>query len=242
MDHNYNIPNLVDAFSNTQSNTPDFAGAYYKLSSTKMAEYTASLDFDRRNIATGGVDMSIFPWEMHADTNERKLRTYTISQVIQDMLYQVQKPKSVLIGMPDYSSTRVIQCSEDENMDVTILNTVHLDYFEQCVKTINQRFSKLKYDVLTMQDLSAGNSSKFDMIEIWANQVDMSLSGINDFVSLMNPNGMLLVNCTSDWAFLYDNETSSHPMFDLHDSLISNNDLYVYHIPVHYGYTVAVKK
>lgn len=242
VDNSYNIPRIVDAFSKTQSYVPLFPGKYYKLSSTIMAEYTAALDFDRRNIATGGVDLSIFPWEMFADTNERTLRTYTLSQVIQDLLYQLQQPKSVLICGPDMSNTRVIQCCEDANVDVTLLNTVFLDYFEQCVKTINPRFASVNYDVLTMQDLESGNSKKFDLIELWHNQVDTTFTNIQHYTSLLNDKGMLLINGSSDWAFLYENETDAHPMFDLHDELKSDESLYVYHIPLHYGYTVAVKK
>jgi hypothetical protein len=242
MDNNYNEAHLADIFSKTQSYVTDFPGAYYKYSSTKMAEYTASLDFDRRNIATGGVDMGIFPWEMHADTNERSLKTYTISQVFQDLLYQLHKPKKVLLCGVDYSSTRAIQCCEDPSVHVTFLNTILLDYFEKCVKTINNRFSSLRYDVLNMQDLESGNSPKYDLIEVWAGQIDMSFSNIDHYTSLLEDKGMLLINCTSDWAYLYDNDDSGHPMYDLHEQLKLDDSIFVYHIPLHYGFTVVTKK
>jgi hypothetical protein len=242
MENNYNKAHLADIFSKTQSYTTNFPGNYYKHSSTRMAEYTSLLEFDRRNIATGGVDMGIFPWEMHADTNERSLKTYTVSQVFQDLLYQLQNPRKVLLCGVDYSSTRVIQCCEDPAIHVTLLNTVLLDYFEKCVKTINSRFASLKYDVLNMQDLEAGWSGRYDLIEVWAHQIDMAFSDIDNYISLLEDGGMLLINCTSDWAYLYDNEGAGHPMYDLHEQLRLNDSVYTYHIPLHYGFTAVVKK
>lgn len=241
METNYNLAKLADIFSNTPSHQDDFPGKYYGYSSKLMAEHTASINFDRRNIATGGVDMAIFPWEMFEETNERTFRTYTISQIFQDLIYGLKNPSSVLICGPDYSSTRVAQCCES-GIKTTLLNGVSLDNFEKCFTSINERFSKLEYDVLTMQDVVSGCSSRFDLIEIWANQIDMSLSWAKYFVDMLGDNGLMLINGTSDWAFLYDNDTYAHPMHDLHEELRSNDSVFVYHIPLHYGFTIVTKK
>jgi hypothetical protein len=242
MDNKYNRAHLADFFSNTQSHVDSFPGKYYKYTSSRLAEYTSSIDFDRRNIATGGVDLSIFPWEMFADTNERSLRTYTISQVFQDLIYQLCSPRKVLICGADYSSTRIVQCCETPDMHVTLVNNTALDYFEKCVKTINKRFSDIKYETISMQDLVNGSSSKFDLIEVWANQLDTLFADVKQFTSLLSPSGVLLINGTSDWSFLYENETSAHPMYDLHEQLKFDDSVYTFHVPLHYGFTVVTKK
>lgn len=241
METNYNLSHLADIFSKTQSHADDFAGKYYGYSSKLMADFTASIDFDRRNIATGGVDMAIFPWEMFEQTNERSFRTYTISQIFHDLIYGIKNPLSVLIGGADYSSTRVVQCCES-GIKTTLLNNTSLNNFENCFKTINSRFAKLEYEVLTMQEVSSGNSGSFDLIEIWANQIDMSLSNVELFIDLLKEKGILIINATSDWAFLYDNDMYGHPMHDLHEQLKLNDSVFVYHIPLHYGFTIVSKK
>ena len=242
MEDKFNRAHLADLFSNTRSYTAGFPGRYYKHTSEVLANYTKAIPFDRRNIATGGVDMSIFPWEMFADTDEKVLKSYSVTQVFQDLIYQLKKPSTVLFCNAGYSSTGIIQQCENPDVKVTILNSVSLDHFEKCVKTVNDRFSNIEYDVLSMQDLVAGNSDRFDMIEIWGNQLDTSLADVGVYISLLNKNGILLINDTSDWAFLYDNDTHAHPMFDLHEQLCANESVNVYHIPVHYGFSVVVKK
>lgn len=240
METNYNLAHLADVFSKTISHKEDFAGKYYGYSSSLMAEYTASANFDRRNIATGGIDLAIFPWEMFAETNDRTYKTYGISQIFQDMIYALKDPSSVLICGADYSQTRVTQCCEG-GIKTTLLNNVSLNNFEKCFTSINQRFSNLEYDVLTMQELQSHDCPKFDLIEIWANQVDVPLSRVNELINALNHGGVLLINGTSDWGFLYDNETYGHPMHDLHEELKNNNLVSVYHIPLHYGFTLAMK-
>lgn len=242
MEDKYNRAHLADVFSHTQSYVDSFPGKYYKHSSSKLAEYTSSIQFDRRNVATGGVDLSIFPWEMFADTNERSLRTYTISQVFQDLIYQLCAPKRVLICGADYSSTRIIQCCENPEMHVTLLNNTSLDYFEKCVKTINNRFSNIEYDTVSMQEVVNGSSLRFDLIEMWANQVDTLFTDIQQLITLLEPSGVLLINGTSDWAFLYENDTDAHPMYDLHEQLKFDASVYTFHVPLHYGFTVVTKK
>lgn len=242
MEDKFNRAHLADLFSNTQSYVDSFPGKYYKHTSEVLANYTKSIPFDRRNIATGGVDMSIFPWEMFADTNEKVLKSYSVTQVFHDLIYKLKNPKTVLFCNAGYSSTGIIQQCENPDVRVTLLNGVSLDHFEKCVKTVNSRFSNIEYDVLSLHDLHNGNFDKFDMVEIWGNQLDTSFSDIDTYISLLNKNGVLLINDTSDWAFLYDNETQAHPMFDLHEQLIANDLVYVYHIPVHYGFSVVVKK
>ena len=186
--------------------------------------------------------MSIFPWEMFADTDEKVLKSYSITQVFQDLLYKLKNPKTVLFCSAAYSSTNIIQQCENPEITVTVLNSVSLDHFEKCVKTVNNRFSNIEYAVLSMNDLLAGNSNKFDMIEIWGNQLDTSFADVNVYTSLLNKGGILLINDTSDWAFLYDNDTQAHPMYDLHEQLNADESVFVYHIPVHYGFSVVVKK
>lgn len=242
MEDKFNRANLADLFSNTQSYTDSFPGKYYKHTSEVLSNYTKAIPFDRRNIATGGVDLSIFPWEMFADTDEKVLKSYSITQVFQDLLYKLKNPKTVLFCSAAYSSTNIIQQCENPEITVTVLNSISLDHFEKCVKTINNRFANIDYNVLSIQDLLTGNSSKFDMIEVWGNQLDTSFSDVNTYISLLNKDGVLLINDTSDWAFLYDNATTAHPMFDLHEQLIANESVYIYHIPVHYGFSVVIKK
>jgi hypothetical protein len=234
------LAHLADIFSKTISHSPDFVGRYYGHSSSLMAEHTASIDFDRRNIATGGIDLAIFPWEMFAHTNDRTYKTYGLSQIFQDMIYALKSPSSVLICGADYSQTRVAQCCEG-GIKTTILNNVSLDNFEKCFTSINQRFSNLEYGVLTMQDLVGANCPKFDLIEVWANQVDTPLSRVDDLFNALNCGGILLINGTSDWGFLYDNETYGHPMHDLHEELRNIDLASVYHIPLHYGFTLVIK-
>jgi hypothetical protein len=240
METNYNLAHLADVFSKTKSHNEDFAGKYYGYSSSLMAEHTASVDFDRRNIATGGIDLAIFPWEMFAETNDRTYKTYGLSQIFQDMIYALKNPSSVLICGADYSQTRVAQCCEG-GIKTTLLNNVLLDNFERCFTSINQRFSNLEYDVLTMQDLLSDDCPKFDLIEVWANQVDIPPSRADDLINALNYSGVILVNGTSDWGFLYDNETYGHPMHDLHEELKNNDLVSVYHIPLHYGFTLVIK-
>ena len=92
-----------------------------------------------------------------------------------------------------------------------------------------------------MQDLLSDDCPKFDLIEVWANQVDTPLSRVDDLINALNRSGVLLVNGTSDWGFLYDNETYGHPMHDLHEELKDNDLVSVYHIPLHYGFTLVIK-
>ena len=242
MEDKFNRAHLADLFSNTQSYTDSFPGKYYKHTSEVLANYTKAIQFDRRNIATGGVDMSIFPWEMFADTDEKVLKSYSVTQVFQDLIYKLKNPKTVLFCSAGYSSTGILQQCENHEVQVTILNSVSLDHFEKCVKTVNNRFSNIEYAVLSMDDLLSGNSNGFDMIEIWGNQVDTSFSDVSIYTSLLNKNGILLINDTSDWAFLYDNYTQAHPMYDLHEQLNADDSVFVYHVPVHYGFTVVVKR
>jgi hypothetical protein len=241
MDANYNLAHLADIFSKTKSHSDDFPGKYYGYSSKLMADFAASMDFDRRNIATGGVDLAIFPWEMFEQTNERSFRTYTISQIFQDLIYGLKNPSTVLLCGPDYSSTRVVQCCES-NIKTTLLNGISLNTFEKCFKTINSRFAKLEYDVISMQEIFAGSSRKFDLIELWVNQIDMPLSQIELFINLLSDDGVILINGTSDWAFLYENDMYGHPMHDLHEQLKSNGSVFVHHIPLHYGFTIVTKQ
>lgn len=242
MEDKFNRAHLADLFSNTQSYTDSFPGKYYKHTSEILAKYTKAIPFDRRNIATGGIDMSIFPWEMFADTDGKVLKTYSVTQVFQDLIYKIKNPKTVLFCSAGYSSTAIIQQCENPEVQVTVLNSVSLDHFEKCVKTVNSRFSNIEYNVLSIDDLLNGDSTKFDMIEIWGNQLDTSFADISIYTSLLNKNGILLINDTSDWAFLYDNDTQAHPMHDLHEHLNADDSVFVYHVPVHYGFTVVVKK
>jgi len=241
MEPNYNLAHLADIFSNTQSHKDHFPGKYYGHSSKLMAEFVSVIDFDKRNVATGGVDLAIFPWEMFEETNERTFRTYTISQIFQDLIYALKSPSSVLICGPDYSSTRVVQCCEN-NIKTTLLNNISLRNFEKCFTSINERFSKLEYEVISMQDVTEGCSKKFDLIEIWANQLDMPLSNPDYFLRMLTDGGLMLINGTSDWAFLYDNDMYGHPMHDLHEELKNNSSVSVFHIPLHYGFTLVIKK
>lgn len=242
MEDKFNRAHLADLFSNTQSYVESFPGKYYKHTSTILANHAKEIPFDRRNIATGGVDLSIFPWEMFADTNEKVLRSYSISQVFHDLIYKLKNPKTVLFCNPSYSSTAIIQQCEDPEVNVTILNGIALDHFEKCVKTVNARFSNINYEVLSIQDLHSSNSTKFDMIEIWGNQLDTLFADVSTYTSLLNEDGVLMINDASDWAFLYDNNTQAHPLHDLHENLKADNSVYIYHVPVHYGFTVVVKK
>jgi hypothetical protein len=242
MDVNYNQAHLADVFSNTPSTSLDFPGAYYKHVATLMADYSNSLTFDKRNIATGGTDMDIYPWESKADLTEAQQKVYAIPQVFQDFIYQIKKPNTVLFTGADYSHVRIIQCFEQFKSNITILNNLRLDYFEKCVKSINHRFSQVPYKMLSMQDFVVGNSSKFDLIELWANQVDMAFSDVSQYTNLLESSGILLICGTADWSFLYENETSAHPMYDLHEQLKFDDSVYTFHIPLHYGFTVVTKK
>lgn len=242
MDVNYNQAHLADVFSSTPSTSSDFPGAYYKYVATLMAEYSNTLTFDKRNIATGGTDMDIYPWESKADLTEAQQKVYAIPQVFQDLIYQIKKPNNVLFTGADYSHVRIIQCFEQFKSKITILNNLRLDYFEKCVKPVNQRFSQVYYEVLSMQDLVAGTSSKFDLIELWANQIDMAFSDVSQYTNLLESSGILLICGTADWSFLYENETSAHPMYDLHEQLKFDDSVYTFHVPLHYGFTVVTKK
>jgi hypothetical protein len=242
MDVNYNQAHLADVFSSTPSTSSDFPGAYYKYVATLMAEYSNTLTFDKRNIATGGTDMDIYPWESKADLTEAQQKVYAIPQVFQDLIYQIKKPNNVLFTGSDYSHVRIIQCFEQFKSKITILNNLRLDYFEKCVKPVNHRFSQVYYEVLSMQDFVAGTSSKFDLIELWANQIDMAFSDVSQYTNLLESSGILLICGTADWSFLYENETSGHPMYDLHEQLKFDDSVYTFHVPLHYGFTVVTKK
>jgi hypothetical protein len=242
MEVNYNAVHLADIFSKTALSESDFAGQYYKHLASKMAEYGSTLSFDDRNIATGGTDMDIYPWQSKAVLTKEQQKLYSVPQVFQDMIYQMKRPKSVLFTGADYSHVRITHCFEDLKSDITILNNIKLHYFEKCIMSSSDRFSAIQYDVLSMQDLTIGNSCKFDMIELWANQADTAYMDMNLFTNLLNADGILLICGTSDWSFLYENDTAAHPMYDMHEQLKFDDSVYVHHIPLHYGFTVVTKK
>ena len=239
---NYNAVHLTDIFSKTESSESDFAGKYYKSLSSIMAEYGETLSFDNRNIATGGTDMDIYPWQSKASLTPEQQKLYAVPQVFQDMIYQITKPKSVLFTGADYSHVRITHCYENLKSKITILNNIKLHYFEKCIRSSSSRFSAVEYDVISMQDLLSGKSGKFDMIELWANQVDMAHSDISIFTEILNSSGVLLICGTSDWSFLYENDTNAHPMYDVHEQLKLDDSVFVHHIPLHYGFTVVTKK
>lgn len=242
MEINYNAVHLADIFSKTESSESNFAGEHYKHLASRMAAYGSTLNFDRRNIATGGTDMDIYPWESKAILTEEQQKVYSVPQVFQDMIYQIKRPKSVLFTGADYSWVRIIHCFENLKSDITILNNLKLHYFEKCIKTAGDRFSRVEYDVMPMQDLISGKWSKFDMIELWANQIDMVYSEASVFTDLLESGGILLICGTSDWSFLYDNDTAAHPMYDLHEQLKLDDSVFIHHVPIHYGFTVVTKK
>lgn len=242
MEVNYNAVHLADIFSKTQSSEADFAGQYYKHFSSKMAEYGSTLEFDERNIATGGTDMDIYPWQSKADLTKEQQKLYSVPQVFQDMIYQIKKPKSILFTGADYSHIRITHCFENLQSEITILNNIKLHYFEKSVRPSSARFAAIQYDVISMQDLTSGKSRKFEMIELWANQADTAYMDMRIFTSLLEPNGILLICGTSDWSFLYDNDTAAHPMYDIHEQLKFDETVYVHHIPLHYGFTVVTKR
>jgi hypothetical protein len=70
----------------------------------------------------------------------------------------------------------------------------------------------------------------------------MAHSDISLFTELLEQDGVLLICGTSDWSFLYENDTAAHPMYDLHEQLKLDDSIFVHHIPLHYGFTIVTKK
>lgn len=198
---------------------------------------------DKRNIATGGA--SDYEFVVHYPRPKlhdgyAKPQWMPILAIM--ALIDARKPKSVLFMSASLDRFKVSQVKENWNSEITLVNSKKLNIYEKFCAGKHEQTPDIDYKMITMQELHDKTDERmFDFIFGWSNELENPIAGADVYIDKLSSGGVLAIQNASDSMFLYTNDTSTSPVYEMHRALKNRRDCRVYHIPLFYGITIVVK-
>ena len=195
---------------------------------------------DQRIIALGGGDLEIVGHIPFVNPPDKTADSMWINPIFQEMLLSLSAPKSIFVTALDFECIRINDAQQRFGSRVTTLNNKHLFLFEQFMKPTYETFESLKYeaiDPLSMDDIK----EEFDYMSIWNMDVENRVLGPGDWIDMLKPGGILVLQNVSDANFLYVDKTSASGIWEFHEDIKNRDDCYMYHVPLYYGFTIIKK-
>ncbi len=207
--------------------------------SVDIADYLYNtVGVDKRNIATGGAaDYEFvihYPRPALADSyGQSQWMPILLIQMIMD----ISPKKNILAISGGLDRFRLQPFQEIYGSNICFLNNKKLSLYEK----FQQKSTPLEYDVINMQDFEL-QERQFDLMLAWSQDMENPFFPIDKYIDKLSPNGILVIQNTSDSVFLYQNDTIASPVWEYHNDVKLRNDCRMYHIPLFYGLTFIIKE
>lgn len=195
---------------------------------------------DPRIIAVGGGDLEIGGWFPFVNPPEKTETSMWIPVVFQEMLFSLITPKSILVSSLDMECNRIHDTQKRFGSKVTTINNKHLLLFEKFMKPKYGTFDDLTYEVIDLMELEK-SAGKFDYITLWNMDIENQLISADEWLNLLAPGGVLVLQNVSDANFLYVEKTHASGIWEFHEDIKNREDCNMYHVPLYYGFTIIKK-
>lgn len=197
---------------------------------------------DRRNIATGGAsDFDYVIHQPHPKLNDGYSNPQWLPLNLVFALFDLKRMKTVLSISGYLDRFKYGTLVNDYGAELHILNSKRLLYYERFAKGTSEILPVVPYKTVSRQTLEDDTQTKYDLILGWSSDLENPFLPVSTYVDRLESGGVLLVQNSSDSAFLYVNKTPTSPAWSWHHDLKYQKNCRVYHIPLFYGLTIVVK-
>lgn len=195
--------------------------------SLKIKEYLDTLSIDKRKIAVGG-DFYIWYHDLMSRDNlvHKKTEGFRYGDGLQESLFLIKKPINTLLSSVSWNVNFARIAATRSN--VTFTNNYHLDLIEHVVLD-QEELNSWNYNVISKQDIEAGEGGPFDFIVVPAWEMVHDPSLVLSYYNLLASNGLLLISWANDNGNLYKVDSQYSPYYEIIQHLKELEDVAIYH-------------
>lgn len=231
---------IADNFTKEQKFTDYPADEYPCENMEEISRYVLSLNSDKRAIATGAdsTNYSIFQ-TLRAPAQARKFARSV--GIFVDSIINLVEPQRILINQSLINNYIMPMSHRSIGAEITIMNAPYLHIYEKFSKS-NPALAQIPYDSLTKYEIINGVDKQFEMIVVFADDIEGELDYLSAMLDMLASGGVMLIANSANQGVLYrTNDFDATPQAELHE-YINNDDRFIsYHIPLLVGFSIIKK-
>lgn len=205
-----------------------------------IADYTLSLRCDKRAIATGVDATNYSPFQTLRTSDLVRNFAKSIGAFVNSII-SLASPSSILINQSVINTHMITMLHEGIGCEINIVNGPYLHLYEKFCKQ-NSSLSLIPYNSYDKYEILSGITKKFDMIIVYADDIEGDLEYVDSIIGCLPVGGTLLIANSGNQGMLYNaNDYAATPQSELHDFLNSNDSLVSCHVPLFIGFSIIKK-
>jgi len=231
---------IADNFTKEQKFTDYPADEYPCENMEEISIYVLSLNSDKRAIATGAdsTNYSIFQ-TLRAPTQARKFARSV--SIFVDSIINLVEPQRILINQSLINNYIMPMSHRSIGAEITIMNAPYLHIYEKFSKS-NPALAQIPYNSLTKYEIINGTDKQFEMIVVFADDIEGELDYLSAMLDMLPVGGvMLIANSANQGALYRTNDFDATPQAELHDYINNDDGFISYHIPLLVGFSIIKK-
>lgn len=235
-----NSVSIADFFTKEQKFNDYPADEYPCENMEEISLYVMSLNSDKRAIATGAdsTNYSIFQ-TLKAPAQARKFARAV--GIFVDSMINLLEPNSILINQSLINNYIMPMSHRSIGASITIMNAPYLHIYEKFSKS-NPALAQIPYDSITKYEILGGVDKEFEMIIVFADDIEGELDYLSAMLDMLPVGGVMLIANSANQGVLYrTSEFDATPQAELHEFVNNDNRFISYHIPLLVGFSIIKK-
>lgn len=231
MNDNYSVFQMANLLSHTKSSDIDKSVIVANNTQFLQSEIATGVDRSRSAI---GYSVQLNWLDQISDASSSAMDIEILTRSIVEIIIRIKNPSKLLFCGMNY----ILATTFNEIVpDVDYVNTTSIGYMEQFTNT------QIADDkIVSMHDFDDGNiGHDYDAIFVDTEMVSHDFSIIDRVWSKLPQNALMVLSSVNDFGSLYSLK-NKHPYFEYLSRLTSDDDKYLFHVPVATGFTFVVKR